>query len=669
MADDEMKVVEQDDGNYTFDVGLSIPEWADKDLIKQRANQELGLPPNLVDQLMHTISAQRIVKIKTNAKRAEADAEALIYQAVGFRAEVTHSLALKKLPPLEEDKRIYCPACDVKVELPASSQCPNCQVFVNRLTPAAIQKIRADRQEAARVELLVRAQQSGEYLPLRKDYTPKIVLASVLLAVIAIGGYTEREQISQSLGFSKKPSIVNYVAIEEKDDEFQNTLRQTFQLQLDISKRQNAGTAEPSQAPLRFEMKSAELPNYGATESSSAATINSTSNTGNNIDPSTVGTTISSTSTSTSSSTSSSTNNAAEVGSSATPAASTVDNAAPTAPALSTDAKQEIHNELITMLAEVGQLARGRELLAKAAASAKASNDTKWLNQLAVVQVKLEAWAIVYAKSEQATAQIEELSRLLSSVPDAASRAIASAHASAIIMYRADLNQDAVTGLFSIMDLAYRAQKNKSSSNEVGHEIVVARGKAIFNNAQAKLSRGQRAAATDLAGQLDTMTRIAPEASAAVLFGFSQQLSRIMGNPEGAKASLKFALEKAQGSKNLVQEGESLRTIADFEGVYQELRVQAALTSLSSAAEQKGGMEYAATLVEIALTHARNGSTQNVTDIQNKLLALAATKPELALHAERLQGLQGIALAWHAKRSANFKLAERRLQAVQEMVE
>lgn len=651
MADDENNLIEQDDGNFTFDVGLSIPEWADKDIIKQRANAELGLPPELIEQLMQTISAQRIVKIKTDAPRAEADAEALIYQAVGFRAEVTHSLALKKLAPLPQDNRIYCPACDVKVELSPASQCPNCQVFVNRLTPAAIKKIRAERQEAARVELLVRAQQSGEYLPSRKNHTPKIIIASVLIVAIAIGGYITRSQISQSLGLTKKPASITSVAAEEKDDEFQNTLRQTFQLQLDMSKRENSGTAGPSEAPLRFEIKAAELPSEGAAETS--GNVGASANTGT--------------------STNSNASSAPSVDSNAAPAVSSANNSAVTATApapknLSPSTKQEISNELITMLAEVGQLARGRELFAKAAASAKASNDAKWLNQLSIVQVKLEAWAIVYAKSEQASAQIEELGKLASSVPDAASRAIASAHASAIIMYRADLNQDAVSQLFSIMDLAYRAQKGKASSSEVGHEIVVARGKAIFNNAQAKLSRGQRQAATALAGQLDTMTRIAPEASAAVLFGFSQQLSRIMGNPDGAKTSLRLALEKAHGSATLAQEGASLRTIADFEGVYQELKMQAALTSLTSAAEQKGGLDYAATLVEIALTHARNGSPQQMAEVQNKLQELADANPEMAQQAERLLGLQGIALAWHAKRNANFKLAERHLQAVAEMV-
>ncbi len=668
MAENEIDITEQDDGNFTYDVGLSIPEWADKDLIRERAKAQLGLPFELIDQLVATITKQRIVKIKSDAPRAEADAEAAIYQAVGFRAEVTHSLALKKLAPLPSDSKIYCPACDAKVELLLDSQCPNCKVFVNRLNPQALQQIRERRQEAARVELLVKAQQAGEYLPTPKKTWPKTPLF-IIAAIVLTGAYFDRKHLLQTVGLTKPPAAAQIAATAEADDDIQKTLRQTFQLQLDLKQADTSTSAESNPNALKFEVKKAELPGDGAPTAAGNPIIGG-SYAGNPVST----TNHPSGNSSSSSSNAAANNEAANSAAPAQPAATAPAQASASSAAaneslslkanLSAAAKQELSNELIVMLAEVGQVDRGRDLLDKSRSKA----DAKWQNELAVAQIKLEAWAIVYAKSNRGLAPIEDLYQLASKIPDAASRAIASAHAAAIILYRADLNQDAVSELFSLAGQAYAAQKGKARSSEVGHEVLVMRGRAIFNNALAKLGRGERQLAVVMAGQLDTMTRIAPEASAAVLHGFSQQLARIMGNAEGANLGLKMALEKAHGSESLAQEGSSLRTLADFDGVYAELKMQAALASLATAAEEKGGVDYAATLVEIALTHARNGNLAQMQETQNKLQDLASSKPQLAVQAERLVGLVNIASAWQAKRNGNFKLAERHLQQAQEMV-
>lgn len=120
---------------FEFDVIVSIPLGIEKDILVKRAEESLGIPQEAIASLFKSLSEHRVVKVKSSVPRQQANEVAERFTNAGFRVEVNHTLTLKKIHHKTEDGTIECPACDKTVTLTAERQCPECKVFVDKLTP------------------------------------------------------------------------------------------------------------------------------------------------------------------------------------------------------------------------------------------------------------------------------------------------------------------------------------------------------------------------------------------------------------------------------------------------------------------------------------------------------------------------------------------------------
>lgn len=626
MADLETGDEQQDESEFTFDVVISIPEWVEKSVVEQRARQSLGAPPEVLASIMQSLATHRVVKVKNDVPREKADKTARRFESVGFRAEVTHSLKLKKLSQTVSDGKVICPACDSKVKPSAETQCPNCGVFIKNLTAEFLERKRIIKKEMERAEYELRDKRriedearrvefenkvraevraelerkyKGQKQGLLAKFPPGVTLVLVLSALVVafIGGrflYQAQDK--------RAPAVAANTA--DKEDDIEKVIKQTNQLQADMSKLSSPGNPDALDAKPLIDPK----------DSLAAA-----------------------------------------------------DSAGSPLPggALSDDSKREVANQLILVLAEIGQIERARDMLEKAVASRRTGADLALSSQLRVVQLQVEAWALVYGRADKPQEQIDALAKMVADLPDAGERTIAAASIGAILLRRADLLPQSADGLFALADDAYKAQKVRDP--RIGHDLLVARGRGLLNSAQTRIERGLRQQAVNLTGQLDTMTRIAPESSAPILLGFNQQVSVMMGNAGGARASLENALNRL-AKLPLPQQAAALRSLAEGDGVYQDNTVQNTLSALSATAEKRGGAEYAQVLFEVGLMHAKNGNEVALRLVQQKLQDTTKSTPDLAVYDERLRGLAEVALAWKARKAGNAAAVELHLRQAARLV-
>lgn len=620
MSDLEAAEDEQGNSEFTFDVVISIPEWVEKSVVEQRAKQSLGAPPEVLERIMQTLATHRVVKVKTDVTREKADKTAKRFEAVGFRAEVTHALKLKKMSAYVSDGKIVCPACDVKVQPSPETQCPNCGVFIKNLTPEFLERKRLMKKELEKAEYELRDKRRREDEIRRTEFEKKVreevraelerkykgqskkgvfgILSplTTLILLVATAG-TAFVGGRFLLPGQDKAQVAKNAASAEPGDDIEKVIKQTNQLQADMAKLSTNPDA-PDAKPL--------------------------------IDPK---------------------DSLASIAASDSPAPAS---GAP----LSEDSKREVANQLVLVLAEIGQIERAREMIDKAVASHKTGADLKLSSQLRVIQLEVEAWAIVHGHSEKPQEQIDALTKMVADLPDAGDRTIASATIGAILLRRADLLPQAPSALFELADASYKAQP----APRTGHILLIERGRGLYNSAKTRIERGLRQQAINLTGQLGTMTRIAPEASAAVLHGFDSHLSSLMGNTEGAKTSLQAALATTAKLPSPKQEASSLRALAEVDGIYQNHTMQDALSALNSTAEKRGGGEYANVLFEIGMIHAWNGNEVALRLVQQKLLENIKGKPDLAIFEERLRGLSEVALALKARKTGNLASLENHLR-------
>jgi hypothetical protein len=607
--------------SFNYDVTISLPEHAGREAVLAHAKQALASTPEVVERIMRALDKHRMAKVKSAVPREKAEKVAKKFEAMGFRAEISPSLKIE-LSALEEAPQavaetIECPACSSMVQPDSLSKCPNCGVYINKLTPAILERKRQQRQEKELKQAKLRSQQ--EYNEHMKQREAEARLRDELRQEVERKFQREQERNRQQTRIavsvlllagcaaafwggraSKTPAPPTALAspalpAAPSEDDIQKVLRQTSQLQRDMAHL--SGTVAQTDGAVKIDARDSLLASP---------------------DP------------------------------------------AQGAP-LSDAAKYELGNALVLLLAEIGQIERARELIEKIVSRNRLGNDFALVSQLRSVQLQVEAWSIMHGHSDRAQEQIETLTRMVGEIPEPVERTLAAADIGAILLLRPDFQPQATEPLFRQADEAYKLAKDKNP--QVGHALLVARGRGILNSAQARLERGMRQQATDLTGQLDTMARLAPESSVAVLHGFNQRLAHLMGNADGAQQNMEQALLKIRQNPSPAQQARQLRAIIDLDN-YTHKNLQAALAALVSDASKRGGTEGAAVLLEAGQIYAKYGNDDGWREIQNKLQAQAKASPATAPYEERLRGLAEVALAYRAKRNADPALLEVHLRQV-----
>ena len=179
----------------------------------QHLAEAAGIRPDRVEALVKALRSAPQAKIGAGVDRERANKAKEQFSKAGLSVELTPILTLGKLTAGAFDGLTVCPSCSQRVTLPDNRQCPNCGVFVDKITDEALLRRRileqernkldfqnsrdaqnADKQTREQLEALLRAQVRKELeakyggKPRSRSGLFKLAGVAGLLALAFVGG-------------------------------------------------------------------------------------------------------------------------------------------------------------------------------------------------------------------------------------------------------------------------------------------------------------------------------------------------------------------------------------------------------------------------------------------------------------------------------------------------
>ena len=155
MADPAASIEESDEA--LFDVIVKVPPGARLDDIEKMALGPAGIRADRVESLIKALRSVPQAKIGAGVPRTRADAAKEQFTKAGLTVEITPVLSIKIKTEGAFDGLFGCPSCKQRVTLPENRQCPNCGVFVDKVTDEAQMRRRIMEQERAKLDFQARA--------------------------------------------------------------------------------------------------------------------------------------------------------------------------------------------------------------------------------------------------------------------------------------------------------------------------------------------------------------------------------------------------------------------------------------------------------------------------------------------------------------------------------
>lgn len=135
-----------------FDVIVKVPSGTRLEDVEKMALGPAGIRPDRVESLIKALRSVPQAKIGAAVPRSRADAAKEQFSKAGLQVEITPVLSLSVKTEGAFDGLFPCPACKQRVTLPENRQCPNCGVFVDKMTDEALLRKKIMEQERAKLD-------------------------------------------------------------------------------------------------------------------------------------------------------------------------------------------------------------------------------------------------------------------------------------------------------------------------------------------------------------------------------------------------------------------------------------------------------------------------------------------------------------------------------------
>ena len=637
---------------FEFDVIVSMPLGVEREILEKNAIEKLGVTPEVVATLMKSLVEHRIVKIKSGVSREQADEAADRFSRAGFRVEVNHSLVLQKVQQKGDDGTTTCPACDKAVVLSPDRQCPKCGVFIDKLTPefllrkqlmekerarlAAMQRIEGEDAAKKRMTDLERKLREEIRVELEKEFG--LEKSSKSLFSGKLGRYALPAIVT--LGIAGSFAAGRALAPGGGAGIGQNATAKSAE----STEGQGAGAQKVVENFLKgsAKMGAAMAKNGGGISMSAIIAEAQKGQPGQPGQPVDISGSLA---------VGDSDGVGAKLAGSDSLLLLLPNIEEKAASAISADAKRTLAMELAVVLAEMGQIPRARELMARAYVLSGETPTVAQAVLLRLAHLRVEAWAIGVGQGAKLSEQIDALDKLAGELPTAGARAEAFAAIGEVLSGTLNLKSEVAEAFFHRASQEFAKETSKSVQNDVGRQLLVSRAQAVLNAVRVRVEHGMLDGARQLATQLEGMTASAPTVTSAMLMGIDGQVKGLLGNATAALKTVEAALAKAHRASSIEEESNIIRRILQSNDVYASEKGKSAVSVVVASAEKRGGRELAGVLVEVAQIHAQNGNVQAVQEAKAKLDELAKTKPGLEDYVGQLAGLSEVAFARHARKT------------------
>ncbi len=624
--------------HFDYDVIVSMPLGIDRDILQNKAVEGLGVSPDAVAKLMKSLVEHRVVKVKSSIPRQQAEEVAAKFSGVGFRVEINHSLNLQKVQHKENSDRIECPSCDKRVELTPDRQCPECGVFVDKLSEEFLLRKQIMAKERARMEALKKFQ-DGDIAQKQRNELEKKLREEIKAELEKELGIEKPKKPLFSRKFAKFALPVSFVAITA--GAFVGGRASAPSVETKPAQETSSATGSSAGEGGQAAVSSVETFLKGSAKMGAAMAKNGSGLSMSEIIAQAQSPAGGADGTS-----------GGAVGS-VSVSDSLLSNPGKDNPAIHipADAKRELATDLAGAIAEIGQIPRARELVGRAYQLAGETPSVSQAMHLRLAHIRVESWALITGLGVDVEAQINALDKTVSELPTAGSRAVGYASIGEILSASLNLKPEMSEAFFHRANQEFANEKDKSAQREVTHQLLVSRGKGMLNAVRVRVEKGMLDKAKQQLAQLSGMAKNAPPVTAAILLGFDAQAKQLLGDTASATKSIEAALQKASKAFSMEEEAQLLRSIVHGREVYSSEKVQASLRVLMEKAEKWGKRELAGVLLHTGILHAANGNPQGLLETKEKLGVLAATEPGLDAYIGLLEGHGRLATALFSRQT------------------
>jgi len=604
-----------------FDVVVKVPSGTKLEDIERMALGPAGIRADRVESLIKALRSVPQAKIGAGVPRARADAAKEQFTKAGLLVEITPVLSIQVKTEGAFDGLFGCPSCKQRVTLPENRQCPNCGVFVDKVTDEAQMRRRIMEQERAKLDFQAsRGAQQAEKMTrdqleaqlraeVRAELEAKMgirkaastagkavkVLALVgVMAAVFIGGRGTGSGWSweEIKGGSSKGKTAEVDKMLDSvgpaggaqagagadgaggltgDPDMDDPL-----IQAAGGKRAGAKGLTMEQAVAASMTLAKSVGNTTAERALAGAPVGGAANGGG-----------------------------AGAGAAASGGAST---GAAVEATVSPSAKQLLALEFTTQLAEMGQLPRALQMIKALKASPKTTSDPAVASAARVADMEVRAWAMHVLGDSKARAAAESLLSDAAGLTNPAEQAAALSRVGAILARHSQLPPEASRAfLTKAVDSVKAISDAQARTVATGH-WAVAFGEALQADATTRAKAGLWSKVQQANAQVDTLIAQAPDAaSQARLYAIGAQIKLQLGQQDKALQSMEAGLAQVPRLESLPERAALLRSMAQLSGGAGSDKLQAAVAALQAQATAQSGSERARTLAQLSLLNADAG--------------------------------------------------------------
>ncbi len=615
-----------------FDVVISMPSGAKLETIQQLATTQAGLSPERVERLIKALRSSPNAKVGSAVTMERAEEEKIRFTKAGLHVEITPLLTVQTTTTGSYDGLDTCPACGKRSVMPKNRQCPACGVFVDKLTDEYLLRKKVMQQERGALEFQqarsvkntdksslesleasIRAQVREELYGKKGGLFKRkggMMLASV--AAIAMGLlYAGEKGVTiggMSLPWGKKeaaPAVMSASTLSQAsagastaggtvaaagaaggaavelmgDADIDDMLIQA------AAGKKTGGkslTMEEALAASRALAKSvgnttAERALAGAPVGGPAGAAGAKSGGAGQVNAS---------------------------GTAGTDAGAASAGATDTVPK---QTKQILTAEFVSLLAEIGQGARAREVLKALAGGINPATDAPAALAFQAAQLKLQAWSVQRMDGGQARQAAEDLKLKAQAIANAQERTQLQGEVAVILSRNPQLPPEVPRMFLSLGTESLKAVGGTQSNASLG-DLAMSMSEVFLHETTARARAGAWTKAKASAAQIEDLLKQAPDAWAqSRLYAVDHQAKLQTGQPDKATKSLEAALNLAAKNGNLLERAIWLRHIARLSDAATQEQFDAATASLQAQLGSKSGMEKAQALTELSLLYTAAG--------------------------------------------------------------
>lgn len=594
-----------------FDVTIMLPEGKRTTDIDPMSLQAAGIPAQHLDHLIRLLGAGQPAKVKGAVPWARATQIGERFGRTGVNVAISRSLSIRTLA---SDGLETCPACDVRVKMPANRQCPACKVFVDRMSPEfaeqrkladSVRAVReaeeatsnAQKAEKQRLDALIGEYHASIFRELGPEYELvrkrglfegtrgklRAVGVVALLGAVFAGGY----ELSANFVHGAKPEPG---ATEPPLVAAINQLLEQVGLK--------SARTEPVSGPL------VSTPVESLLRGPDGARVTLR---GLGLERAVE----------------------AVLNPAAAPRAEAGAESKPAVPAISIpmEAKLLLASDFARSLAEMGQTERAKDIIRALKDTPELGMDAAASAAVRMADMEVQAWSISLLSDAHARPAAALLKQAVTAISDPTERVVTLSRVGAILGQQGQLPPEIARGfLAQASESANAIPVAKLRAAALG-EWVVATAEIHATESTAQAKAGLHGPARAGAEQVERLVRQAPDDRSRVRqLAIDYRLRQQVGDTEKAAASLDAAIALITKIDNLAERTAALRTISQIAGIGAAERIQLAVTAIEPLLETKTGIERARSLANLALLNAEQGQTARA----DRYAQLARTSPSLS---------------------------------------